>query len=124
MSDEPATDVQDEAPAIDFSDQKEFSLASRGLRLVLKRSANELVQRDLDKFMARFTAQKQGNSTVEDNGKTLRAALQADWVEALVTPARVIKSGNDVDEMRPADVRWAAQMIDRVYARCREVPNA
>lgn len=124
MTDEARGVDANEAPAILFEDQKEFALSSRGLQLVLKKSASEMVQRDVDKFMKRFSEQTQGNSQAEDNGKTLRAALRADWIETLVTPTRVVRNGNDVDELPPAVVRWAAEIIDRVYNKTREVPNA
>jgi hypothetical protein len=136
MPDETASVVEvghevDAEPIGPVAERKDFYHANLGVRLVLKKSANDLVQRDMDKFMKRFTEQTQGNSVVEDNGKTVRAAMRADWVESLAVPdqenpgsAKPILSGNDVDGMKPAHVRWVAGIIDQIYNTAREVPNA
>jgi hypothetical protein len=116
-----------EEPTVDevkFSDQTTFDHNGLGLRLVLRKSANDLVQRDIDKFMRKFAEQPQSLSTAVDNGLTLRAALRSDWIESLTTPAGAIATGNDVDGMKPSHVRWAAEIIDRIYNTAREIPNA
>lgn len=105
-------------------DSRMFDHAGLGLRLVLRHSADELTQWAVDKFMDAYQSQSQGSSLSEDNGKTLRAALAAGWVEAFTTPKGDIIEAAQVDGMRPAHVRWAATQIDRVYAKAREVPNA
>ncbi len=68
-----------------------------------------LTQRDLERFMAAYRARPEGNSVSEDAGKTLRAAIAAEWV---IAPAMSVDM---VDGMKPAQVRWMAQAIDRLY---------
>jgi hypothetical protein len=114
-------DVEKAAP---FGELREFAHEALQCRLVLRKCPNDLVQRDMDKFMKRFGEQPQGGSVPEDNGKTLRAAFRADWIESLTTPGGPVMTGNDVDNMKPAHVRWAAEIIDRVYTTAREIPNA
>lgn len=115
--------VIEEIKETPFGEQREFEHAGLKCRLLLRKCANDLVQRDMDKFMNRFGEQQQGNSIVEDNGKTLRAAFRAEWIESLITPGGPVMTGNDVDNMKPAHVRWAAEIIDRVYTIAREIPN-
>jgi hypothetical protein len=103
--------------------QRNFDHASLDLHLVLRRAADDLTQNDVDKFMAAFAGQTQGNTPPEDNGKTLRAALAAGWVESFTAKGEAIVKPDQVDGMKPAHVRWAALQIDRVYNKAREVPN-
>jgi len=88
-------------------------------RIVLK-DAEELTQGDVDRFMAEFNAQAQGNSIPEDNGKTVRAALKAGWITEITEEPRTPES---VDTWKPARVRWYAMQIDRVYVKARTIPN-
>lgn len=92
---------------------------SLNTRLVLK-GAEELTQGDVDRFMAAFNAQPQGNSIPEDNGKTVRAALKAGWITEISEEPHTAES---VDGWRPSHVRWYAMQIDRMYAEARAVPN-
>jgi hypothetical protein len=108
----------------DLGAQKEFEHAKLGLRLIVRASADDLVQRDMDKFMAAYQKQTQGASLPEDNGKTVRAAFTAGWIESLTTPKGAISTAADVDEMKPAQVRWVAQQIDAIYSKARDIPNA
>ncbi len=107
-----------------FEERTEFEHHALRLKMVLRKCADDLVQRDIDKFMRKFSEQSQGQSVAEDNGKTLRAALWADWIDSLVTPKGPIVKGNDVDGMKPSHVRWAAEILDRVYNKARDIPNA
>ncbi len=95
----------------------EFTHQKLALRLVLPEAA-DLKQRDVDKFMAAFSAQKQGNSPREDNGKTLRAALKAGWVK----DSEPALKAEQVDDLSPAVVRWFAERIDRLYVEASTVP--
>jgi hypothetical protein len=104
--------------------QREFEHAKMGLRLIVVRSADDLVQRDMDKFMAAYQKQAQGASLPEDNGKTVRAAFTAGWIESLTTPKGPVTNADEVDGMKPAHVRWAAQQIDAIYSKARDIPNA
>ncbi len=127
MSDEIAvadTTPEEAGPIKPFADRRVFQHAGLGLHLEMHKCANDLVQRDMDKFMKRFAEQPQGTSVAEDNGKTVRAALRAEWIDLLSTPAGAILSGNDVDNMKPSHVRWVAGIIDQIYNTAREVPNA
>ena len=108
----------------ELSAQKEFEHAKMGVRLIVRASADDLVQRDMDKFMAAYQKQSQGASVPEDNGKTLRAAFTAGWIESLTTPKGAVTVAAEVDEMKPAHVRWAAQQIDAIYSKARDIPNA
>ena len=108
----------------ELKEQKEFEHAKMGVRLVLRHSAEEMVQRDVDKFMSVYQKQPQGGTIPEDNGKTLRAAFTAGWIESLTTPKGAVTSAEAVDEMKPAHVRWCAQQIDAVYVGARDIPNA
>ncbi len=121
MGEEQVVDVVEEKP---FEERTVFEHEALKLRLVLCKCTSDMVQRDIDKFMRKFGEQSQGQSIAEDNGKTLRAALWSDWIESLVTPSGPIARGNDVDGMKPSHVRWAAEIIDKVYNKAREIPNA
>ncbi len=121
MGEEQVVHIVEEKP---FEERTEFEHEPLHLKMVLRKSVNDLVQRDVDKFMRKFAEQSQGASVAEDNGKTLRAALRADWIATLSTPQKVITSGNDVDDMKLAQVRWAAEIVDMVYNKAREIPNA
>ena len=103
---------------VDDDLQKEFSLNGSGLRFVLVKSASELVQRDMDRFFAAYARFPQGNTVPEDNGKTLRAAVEAGWI------AEPQLSVGDVDNLKPGHVRWYARCIDQVITKAREIPNA
>lgn len=116
----------------------EFKHGRLGLRLVLKDAA-ELKQRDLEKYMAAYRAQKQGDSVPEAHGKSLRAALAAGWVreiepvitaESSPSPSPSTGSGGsggavrptDVGQQSPAVVRWLGMQVDRLYADLVTIP--
>jgi hypothetical protein len=104
--------------------KREFEHAKLGTRLVLRHSAEDLAQDEMERFMAVYQKQPQGASLPEDNGKTLRAALEAGWVESFTTPKGEITQAAQVGGLKPAVVRWAAMQIDLVYSKAREIPNA
>jgi hypothetical protein len=104
--------------------KREFNHAKLGLRLILRHSADDLVQDEMERFMALYQKQPQGASLPEDNGKTLRAALDAGWVESFATPKGEITQAAQVGTLKPSVVRWAAMQIDLVYSKAREIPNA
>jgi hypothetical protein len=108
----------------ELSTQREFEHAKLGVRLIVRAAADDLLQRDVDKFMAAYQKQPQGTTPPEDNGKTVRAAFQAGWIETVSTPKGPITDAAQVDEMKPAHVRWVAQRIDAIYNQAREIPNA
>jgi hypothetical protein len=87
------------------------------LKLKLKFNADELRQGDLEAFMAAYASFKHlGTTLPEDNGKTLRAAIKAGWIEE---PKMAL---DDVAAMRPVTVRWYAEQIDSVYTKARTIP--
>ena len=101
---------------------REFSLDGAGLSLKLKHGSDDLTQRDVDQFFAAYRGYPQGNTISEDNGKTVRAAFDAKWIEEFITPQRTLTTAGDVNDSHPSYVRWAAQQIDGVIARAREIP--
>jgi hypothetical protein len=116
--------VDGDEEVVPFADLTEFTQEALGLRLVLRKSLNEMRQRDMDKFLKRYLEQPQGNSQYEDWGKSLRAALRADWIETFNVPGQSVLNGNEVDELRPVQVRWAGQIINRIFNLAFELPNA
>jgi len=105
------------------STAKEFTNGD-ATRLTLMKSADELTQRDMDAFFSAYGRYPQGNTVSEDNGKVLRAAFDARWIAELITPRGVVKAAPEVNDMQPWAVRWAAQQIDQVINKAREIPNA
>ncbi len=101
---------------------REFDLDGVGLKLVLAKGADDLTQRDVDAFFEAYRKYPQGNTVTEDNGKTVRAAFDAKWILEFMTPKRALSFAADVNETHPSYVRWAAQQIDAVIARAREIP--
>lgn len=93
-------------------------------RLMLTKSADDLTQRDMDAFFAAYARYPQGNTIAEDNGKVVRAAFDARWISELTTPRGQVKTSFEVNDMQPWAVRWAAQQIDALIGKAREVPNA
>lgn len=105
------------------SQEREFML--NGSRLVLYKTAEELTQGDFDRFFAAFQLYPQGELKVEDEGKKLRAAFDAKWIEALVFPDGPIQSAGEVSGIHPQwRVRWAAGVIDAVLIQARTIPKA
>ena len=101
---------------------REFHLDGTGVSLKLRKGADDLTQRDVDLFFAAYRVYPQGNTVSEDNGKTVRAAFAAKWIEEFITPARALTTPGDVDETHPSYIRWAAAQIDTVIAKAREIP--
>ena len=97
-------------------DQKLFEHTGLKLRLELKLSADDLLQRHVEKFMVSYRADKRGNSITEQYAKTLTAAIKAGWV---VAPEL---SANDIGDMPPSHVRWYSACIDAVYALATDIP--
>ncbi len=101
---------------------REFQLDGAGVSLKLRKGADDLTQRDLDNFFAAYRLYPQGNVIAEDNGKTVRAAFDAKWIEEFITPQRTLTVAGDVNDTRPGYIRWAAAQIDFVIAKAREIP--
>lgn len=102
---------------------REFTLDSMGARLILSKGADDLEQKDFDLFYKFYGGYAQGNYRTEDEGKTLRAALEARWIESLTFPDGEVKTIQDVNRLHPQrKVRWAAMQIDAVIAKAREIP--
>jgi hypothetical protein len=59
----------------------------------------------------------------EDNGSVVRTAFDARWISELTYPKGQIKSALEVNDAQPWIVRWAAQQIDLVIGKAREIPN-
>ena len=108
---------------VPFRAQKYFTHPLLGMTMTMRSTVDEMVQRDMDKFLKKYNEQPQGNAPAEDDGKTLRAALRADWIESLVTPKRIISRGDDVDEMHPSEVAWAAGVLNQIFNTVRQVPK-
>lgn len=103
-------------------DGREFAL--NGSRLLLYKGAEELTQGDFDRFFAAYQRYPQGDLKVEDEGKKLRAAFEAKWVESLSFPDGPVQSAGEVSAIKPQwRVRWAANCIDSVILAAREVPK-
>jgi hypothetical protein len=102
--------------------QREFTNGEQ-TRLVLLKSADDLLQRDMDAFFLAYSRYPQGNTIAEDNGKVVRAAFDARWISELTTPRGQVKDSFAVNEMQPWAVRWAAMQIDAVIGKAREIPN-
>lgn len=95
---------------------QEHRHAGLGLTLVLRFAVDELRQRDVERFMAAFNRTRSGDSTPEYNGRVLRAALEAGWVEQpTLTPQAV-------DDLLPSHVAWFAKQIDALYQQASEIP--
>lgn len=103
--------------------QREFTNGDT-TRLVLTKSADDLTQRDMDAFFAAYARYPQGNTISEDNGKVVRAAFDARWISELTGPRGQVKDSFAVNDMAPWAVRWAAQQIDALIGKAREIPNA
>ncbi len=103
---------------------REFAIDGTGTRLVLRKGADELTQRDVDKFFEAYRSYPQGNTVTEDNGKTVRAAFDAKWIEEFTTPKKQLATASDVNDTHPSYIRWAAMQIDQVIGKAREIPNA
>ncbi len=104
--------------------QREFSDAP-GMRLILTKSADDITQRDVDAYMAAYSRYPQGSTVAEDNGKVVRAAFDARWISELTTPDGQVKSSLEVNDIHPLwKVRWAAQHIDEMIGKAREIPKA
>lgn len=95
----------------------EFIHKRLGLRLVLA-EAEDLRQRDVEKYMRAYRDYKLGDSAVEAHGKSLRAALRTGWVKA-ITP-EIDEHG--VGDLAPAQVRWLGQKIDALYLEATAIP--
>lgn len=73
----------------------------------------QLVQRDVDRFMVAYNAQP----LATDSTRTVKAALIAGWVR---------ESGMSidmVDTLAPRVVRWMARQIDALYQAAIEIPG-
>lgn len=103
-------------------DGREFTL--NGMRLALYKNAEELTQGDFDRFFAAYQRYPSGDMKIEDEGKKLRAAFDAKWIESLTLPEPVQSSG-EVSAIHPQwRVRWLASCIDGVILQAREIPKA
>ncbi len=104
-------------------DGREFTL--NGARLLLYKNSEELTQGDFDRFFALFQRYPQGDLKIEDEGKKLRAAFDAKWIESLTFNGEAIQSAGEVSAIHPQwRVRWAAACIDGVIVQAREIPKA
>lgn len=101
---------------------REFQLDGSGISLKLRKAADDLTQRDMDMFFAAYRVYPQGATVSEDNGKTVRAAFDARWIEEFITPQKTLTTAGDVNDTHPSYIRWAAQNIDAVIAKSREIP--
>lgn len=101
---------------------REFNLNGSGVSLKLRKGADDLTQRDIDQFFSAYRLYSQGNTVAEDNGKTVRAAFDAKWIEEFRTPGRELTVSGDVNDTHPGYIRWAASHIDSVIAKAREIP--
>jgi hypothetical protein len=116
--------MNEDAQEVAIGSKREFDHVKLGVRLILRHSADDLTQDEVEKFMGAYQKQPQGTSLPEDNGKTLRSALEAGWIEAFSTPKGEITQAAQVGTLKPAVVRWAATQIDLVYNEARKIPNA
>jgi hypothetical protein len=90
-----------------------------GVRILLAQ-AEELKQRDVERLMREFNAQKGGSSQPEYDGRMLRAALACGrkWIKD-IEPAL---KPDDVDGLAPNKVRWFVRQIDRLYQEVTAIP--
>lgn len=104
-------------------DGREFTL--NGSRLLLYKDAESLTQGDFDRFFAAYQRYPSGDMKIEDEGKKLRAAFEAKWIESLTFPDGPVQSAGEVSAIHPQwRVRWAASCIDGVILAAREIPKA
>ena len=90
-------------------EQKEFEHPKFDT-LVLNKSAWELEQDDVERWMRAYAASNKGGTRPETDAKTVQAAIEAGWIESpVLDPAMVGK-------LKPAQVRFYANCIDTVYA--------
>ena len=99
------------------ANQREFENKTLGLRLTLTKSADDITTREMDLFMAAYGRYPQGNSPAEDASKTLRAAIEAGWIQE---PALKVA---DVDALKVKHMRWYAKQINAVFNEANTVPN-
>ena len=97
--------------------QREFNHESLGLALALKKSADDLTQGDVDKFLMAYQ-----RLTGTDDSKTLRAAFEAGWIERFGNHAAEY-SADQVLDLKRRVAKWAAQQINAVYSAAEEVPK-
>lgn len=93
-----------------------------GLSMVLRYAASDLRQGDLEPFMAAVNRSRLGVSSIEYNGKILRAAVESGWVIQPVL--RVDKERDDVANLLPWQTAWYAKQIDNVYKESMNIPKA
>lgn len=98
--------------------QREFNHASLGLTLVLKNSADDLTQGDVDRFLMAYQ-----RLTGTDDSKTLRAAFEAGWIEKFSNHESSY-SADHVLSMKRRVAKWGAQQVNAVYIAAEEVPKA
>jgi hypothetical protein len=96
--------------------QTEFT-HSRGWRLVLAKSADDLTLGDVEDWLTTYRAIEGGNSWADDSRKVLVASIQTNWI---VEP---VLTANDVRDIKPAmKARWMSDQINEVYALATVVP--
>lgn len=86
--------------------------------LVLKYSVQTLRQRDVEKFIGILAKSKLGDAAAHFNGKVVRAAVEAGWIEAPTFTA------DAVGDMEPWRVAQYARQIDSLYRESMAVPKA